>query len=154
MQSFIHHEEVVLPADRGTVFDFFSNAANLQELTPDWIEFKILTPQPIHLHQGTLIDYQLRIHGIPIRWRTEILRWNPPHSFVDTQILGPYTRWVHEHRFEPVPGGTRMIDHVEYRPPGGWLINRLFVRRDVQRIFNFRRETLVRRFGGARSAMS
>jgi len=91
---------------------------------------------------GTLIDYQFRIRGLPVRWRTEITAWQPPHRFVDEQKRGPYRLWVHEHRFEPNDGGTLCTDHVRYAVPGGKLVHRLFVRPDVERIFAFRAEKL------------
>jgi ligand-binding SRPBCC domain-containing protein len=87
---------------------------------------------------GTLIDYRLRIRGLPVRWQTEITAWQPPHRFVDEQKRGPYRLWVHEHRFESKAGGTLCTDHVRYAVPGGEWVHRLFVRRDVERIFAFR----------------
>ena len=100
------------------------------------------------MRPGTLIDYRLGIHGLPLRWRTEITKWNPPVSFVDVQRRGPYILWHHTHTFAEQHGGTLCRDAVRYRPRGGALMNRLFVRRDVERIFAFRRERLVRIFGG------
>jgi ligand-binding SRPBCC domain-containing protein len=85
------------------------------------------------MRPGAVIDYRLRLHGFPIRWQTEITSWEPPFRFVDEQRRGPYLLWIHEHRFEPLDGGTRVEDYVRYRPPGGWLVERLFVRRDVTR---------------------
>jgi ligand-binding SRPBCC domain-containing protein len=93
---------------------------------------------------GTLIDYRLRVHGMPTRWRTLISAWDPPHRFIDEQVRGPYRLWVHEHTFEACEQGTLVRDHVRYAPPGGWLIDQLFVRRDVGRIFAFRKEALRR----------
>ena len=98
----------------------------------------MLTPEPIEMRAGTLIDYRLSWRGIPLRWRTEIEVWEPPHRFIDNQIRGPYRLWRHEHRFEEENGGTRVTDTVRYAAPGGALINRLFVSRDVQRIFDHR----------------
>lgn len=139
--------EVWLPKAPEEVFQFFSQSCNLQAITPDWLDFQVLTPEPIVMRPGTLIDYRLRIHGFPIRWRTEITDWEPPHRFVDEQLRGPYRLWRHEHRFLPRDGGTLATDLVRYAVPGGKLIDRLFIRRDVERIFAFRQKKLLERFG-------
>ena len=120
------------------VFAFFADAFNLEQITPPWLHFHVLTPAPIAMQPGTLIDYKLRLHGIPIRWRSEITAWQPPFFFIDEQRKGPYRLWHHEHRFEPRDGGTLVTDHVDYRVIGGRLVNRFFVRRDLDRIFAFR----------------
>lgn len=133
--------------DLDTTFRFFADAGNLQRLTPPWLDFSILTPGPIPMHAGALIDYQLRVHGIPIRWRTEIAEWQPPHRFVDRQLRGPYRLWHHTHTFTPVAGGTVVEDTVRYRPFGGALVHRLFVRRDLEGIFTFRQEQILNAFG-------
>ena len=133
---------------RDEVFHFFADAANLEAITPPWLRFEILTPLPIQMRPGTLIDYRLRVRGIPIRWRTEIMEWNPPHHFVDRQISGPYHVWHHTHMFSEKDGGTLCRDEVIYRPRGGWLMNKLFVRRDVEKIFAFR-EVQLRKYLGS-----
>ncbi|MGD2218269.1 MAG: SRPBCC family protein [Gemmatimonadales bacterium] len=120
------------------VFDFFANAHNLERLTPPFLRFEVLTPDPIILRQGTVIDYRLRVRGIPVRWRSEISVWEPPRRFVDTQLRGPYRWWVHEHRFEPAGGGTLMTDRVEYGVLGGALVNLLLVEPDLRRIWAYR----------------
>jgi ligand-binding SRPBCC domain-containing protein len=127
-----------LPARRPRVFDFFSDAFQLETLTPPWLHFSVLTPAPIPIAAGTLIDYRLRLHGVPIRWQSRICLWEPPFRFVDEQTRGPYRRWYHEHVFEDVPGGTICRDIVDYAVPGGWLMDRLLVRTDIARIFRFR----------------
>jgi len=132
----------------GTVFPFFAAAENLEAITPPWLGFKILTPQPIAMHAGTLIDYRIKLHGLPMRWRTEITSWEPPFKFVDAQLKGPYRRWIHTHTFEERDGGTLCRDHVEYAVPGGVVIERLFVRRQVEAIFAYRQQVLTQRFGG------
>lgn len=142
MTEFEFHSEVTLPRPLDEVFAFFGDARNLQAITPPWLEFKVETPEPIEMKPGTLIDYRLRVHGFPLRWRTRINVWEPPHRFVDEQLRGPYRRWIHEHTFVPVGGGTHCHDHVRYAVPGGRLINRLFVQRDVERIFRHRNERL------------
>lgn len=139
-----------LPPPPDAVFPFFADAANLQALTPPWLSFAILTPQPIAMRKGVEIDYRLRVHGLPLRWRSRIDAWDPPRRFVDVQLRGPYSLWHHEHRFEPERGGTRAIDEVRLRPRGGPfapLLFALFVRRDLNAIFSFRRRALAERFG-------
>jgi ligand-binding SRPBCC domain-containing protein len=101
------------------------------------------------MRPGAFIDYRIRIHGIPLRWRTEITDWAPPVRFVDVQRRGPYRMWVHTHEFESQDGGTLCKDHVEYAVPGGSVIHRLFVRGDIEKIFAFRRTALAARFSGA-----
>jgi len=130
--------EVWLPRPRSEVFPFFAEARNLEALTPPWLRFEVRTPAPIEMRAGTLIDYRIRVHGLPIRWRTEIREWRPPHGFVDVQLRGPYRLWEHTHTFEERDGGTLCRDVVRYLPLGGALVNWLFVRRDVERIFAFR----------------
>jgi ligand-binding SRPBCC domain-containing protein len=135
-----------LPAARDEVFGFFSDAANLEALTPAWLKFHIATPQPILIRTGTTIDYRLRVHGVPMRWQSEITRWEPPTRFVDEQRIGPYRRWIHTHTFDEERGGTRVGDKVDFAVPGGKPIEWI-VARDVRRIFAFRREMLLKRFG-------
>lgn len=142
--------ELRVPAPIGEVFDFFSDARNLEQITPPWLKFEVLTPDPIEMRPGTLIDYRLRIRGVPVRWQSEISTWEPPFRFVDEQRRGPYKTWHHEHTFEEIEGGTLIRDDVRYVGPGWFLeplVNRFFVERDVQRIFGYRREVLVAKFG-------
>ncbi|MHC4941360.1 MAG: SRPBCC family protein [Planctomycetota bacterium] len=127
--------ESVLPRPIEEVFAFFADADNLNQLTPPWLRFRILSPLPITMQKGARIEYRLRIHGAPVYWRTEISEWKPPHLFVDWQVRGPYRSWVHTHRFETVEGGTRVTDEVRYRVPGGPFVHGLLVRRDLLRIF-------------------
>jgi len=143
MKEFYFKAEQWLPRPRAEVFQFFGEARNLEAITPRWLNFEVLTPAPIVMRPGTLIDYRIRIHGVPVRWRTEITEWSPPHQFVDVQLRGPYTLWHHTHTFEERDGGTQCFDEVRYYPRGGALMNWLFVRRDVERIFAFRRERLA-----------
>ena len=135
-----------VPRPLDDVFAFFSDAANLEALTPQWLHFRILTPQPIAMRPGTLIDYRIRLHGIPISWQSEITDWSPPRQFVDEQRRGPYRRWIHTHTFAAEGIGTRVSDRVDFEVPFGWLAGR-FVLRDVEKIFAFRRRQLVKRFG-------
>ena len=124
------------------VFAFFADAGNLETITPPWLRFEILTKQPIEIRAGTRIEYRIRLHGIPLRWQSEITVWEPPLRFVDEQRRGPYRRWVHEHAFVESGSGTEMRDFVQYAPIGGKWIDRLFVRRDVKRIFEYRNRVL------------
>ncbi len=129
------------PVER--VFPFFGDAHNLEAITPAFLRFRVLTPRPIEMREGVLLEYRLRVHGVPIRWRTEIPVWEAPHRFVDNQIRGPYALWRHTHTFEAIDGATRTrcTDEVLYRPRG-WvlagLVNRFFVERDVLSIFRYR----------------
>ena len=153
MKTFKHESSVWVPRPLDEVFAFFSDAHNLEILTPPWLKFEVLTPRPIHLDVGVTIDYRLRIHGIPIRWRSEIAAWEPPHRFVDKQLRGPYRVWDHEHCFREERGGTVSEDRVIYAVPGGALINRFFVARDVDKIFAFRSKKLRELFGGDDGAL-
>lgn len=144
--------ELWLPRPREALVPFFADARNLERITPPFLHFRILTPQPIEMRPGTLIDYRLSLHGLPMRWRTEIAVWEPPRRFVDVQLRGPYRKWVHEHTFEPVDGGTLCRDRVEYAVPGGCLVHRLLVERDVRRIFAYRQEVLRSLFGSVAPA--
>jgi len=147
MTMHIFETELWLPVPREKVFPFFADAHNLETITPPWLNFRILTPGVISMRVGTLIDYQIRIHGFPVCWRTEITGWDPPSGFRDEQRNGPYRVWRHTHTFEEKDGGTLCRDHVAYAVPGGALINRLFVRKDVEKIFAYRAEALKRQFG-------
>jgi ligand-binding SRPBCC domain-containing protein len=141
-----------LPRPRDEVFSFFSDAFNLERLTPSTLRFRVLTPPPIEMRAGTLIDYRLRIRGIPVRWQSEITVWEPPYRFVDEQRRGPYRLWCHEHRFEERDGGTLCRDFIRYAAPGGPLVNRLLVAPDVRRIFDYRRAELARVLGAGIAA--
>ena len=135
-----------LPRLRTEVFQFFSDAKNLQKITPPWLDFRVVGMTTPQIGQGTKIDYRLKIRGLPVKWQSEIIVWDPPYRFVDRQVRGPYAAWNHEHRFEERDGGTECTDTIEYFPPGGIvapLIDRLFVARDVRQIFEFRREQLA-----------
>ena len=141
--SFCLEAVCVLPRPIHEVFEFFQDAHNLEALTPPFLKFKVLTPHPIKMATGTLIDYRLRLHGIPIRWRTQILEWDPPHGFVDDQIKGPYRQWHHTHSFVETDEGTLCKDRVLYRVPGGALIQKWFVGPDVEKIFHYRHQRLA-----------
>ncbi len=130
------------------LFPFFSDEKNLEILTPPWLGFKVLRKSTAQVTQGTLIDYKLKIHGAPVRWRTRIEEWTPPHRFVDTQLKGPYQLWHHTHTFEPLGNGTLLTDRVFYKLPL-WplgIVAQAFVNKDVQQIFAYRRTTIAKKF--------
>jgi len=131
------------------VFDFFSKAENLNEITPPNLSFTILTPLPIHLKKGALIDYRIKLFGIPMKWKTEICNWNPPYEFTDKQLSGPYTTWIHTHRFEEKDGGVLMTDTIQYQSKGYFLapiLHWLFVDAQVKKIFDYREAKLLSLF--------
>jgi ligand-binding SRPBCC domain-containing protein len=134
-------------------FDFYADAHNLERITPPLLRFEVTTPRPIAMGAGTLIEYRLRLHGIPVRWRTRIEAWEPPRRFVDMQIKGPYSLWEHTHTFEQDgPEATIIRDRVRYSIPFGplgELADRLLVRRDLKQIFDDRRDAVARELGGA-----
>lgn len=142
MKIFKIETELWVPKAKDIVFDFFSDARNLNQLTPPLLEFKIVTPDPIIMAVGTLIDYKLKIRGIPVNWQSEITTWDKPHNFVDQQRKGPYRHWVHQHQFIEKDGGTLVKDQVDYSVFGGALINKFFVAKDLQNIFDYRKKEL------------
>jgi ligand-binding SRPBCC domain-containing protein len=134
------HEQVV-PRKLEQVFDFFSRAENLEVITPDWLHFKIASISPQPIQKGTLISYNLRVRGLPLRWTSEIKEWNPPTKFVDFQTRGPYKLWHHTHLFIAEGNNTRIIDHVIYDLPFGPLgriAHSALVKSDVKKIFRYR----------------
>jgi len=128
------------------VFPFFADAFNLEAITPPLLRFRVVTPGPIAMQAGTLIQYRLRLRGVPVTWKTLIQEWTPARRFVDTQLSGPYALWHHAHEFDPLPGErTLMTDTVRYAVglgPLGTVAHRVLVRRDVEAIFDYRREAL------------
>ena len=142
MKTFLFKTQQTLERPLTEVFDFFSNAHNLAEITPPWLNFEVLTPAPIEMIVGTRIDYRLKLRGFPIRWQSEITEWNPPHFFADEQRRGPYRLWRHTHTFDEVKEGVVVGDTVEYAVWGNELIGRLFVRPDIEKIFAYRAEQL------------
>lgn len=139
---------LIVDRPRDEVFRFFADAGNLETLTPSELRFQILTPRPISMAQGTLIDYRLRLFGVPFNWRTLISSWEPPDCFVDEQLRGPYRSWVHTHVFREVAGGTEILDRVVYQLPLPWLgpLAHRPVGRQLERIFNYRQQVLERIF--------
>lgn len=147
MRLYSFQSKLWLPRNRSEVFEFFSNANNLGQIAPSWVRFHLISSSPEEMREGTELQYRLKIHGIPIAWRSRIVAWDPPNRFVDEQVQGPYRQWIHEHRFIEVRGGTSYEDRLQYAPLGGALINALFVRRDIEKIFAYRSERLQAIFG-------
>jgi uncharacterized protein (TIGR01777 family) len=143
--TMLFHEQWV-PRPPDEVFPFFADAHNLERITPPFLKFRILNVSTPVLQNGTRIDYQLSLHGVPVRWQSLIRDWNPNRSFVDSQTRGPYRRWDHTHEFEPHRGGTILRDRVQYELPlgavGGIVAGR-FVARDLDALFAYRR-TVIR----------
>jgi ligand-binding SRPBCC domain-containing protein len=146
MNDTLFSSELWLPRSPEEIFPFFGDAHNLEILTPPWLRFQILSEDPITMGPGTLIDYRINFRGIGLRWRTRIEVWAPPHRFIDVQVKGPYRQWHHEHIFEAQDNGTLCRDHIRYAVLGGPLVDRLFVRGDVEKIFEFRRRKLLEIF--------
>jgi ligand-binding SRPBCC domain-containing protein len=146
VRLFEQSQRVEVPIARA--FDFYGDAGNLEPLAPPWLHFEVTSP-PVALQAGTLLDYRLRLHGVPLRWQTQIVTWEPPERFVDIQAKGPFDLWEHTHLFEEDGDATTVIrDHVRYAIPFGPLgaiAERLFVRRDLKRIFAYRNQAVSER---------
>jgi ligand-binding SRPBCC domain-containing protein len=142
-------QRIALPVE--PTFAFYGDAHNLERITPPWLGFEVTTPAPIEMGVGTLIEYRLRLHRVPVRWRTRIALWEPPRRFVDVQVHGPYSLWEHTHTFEEDgPEATIIGDRVRYSipfGPVGELADRLLVRRDLQQVFDYRRDAVARELG-------
>ena len=139
------HRDALVHAPLAEAFAFFADAANLERLTPPWLRFSIRSSTPVLMRAGLEIEYRIHLYGVPIRWVSVIDVWEPGVRFVDRQVTGPYVWWRHEHRFEPAGDATRVLDDVDYVPLGAWVTGR-FVRRDVERIFEYRQHALQRIF--------
>ena len=146
---------LTLALPRRQIFEFFADAGNLERITPPELNFHIVTPQPIEIRRGALIDYKLRLRGLPITWRTEISIWDPPNEFVDRQLSGPYRQWIHRHTFTELgPEKTLIEDEVRYRLPLEPLGNvaHFIVRRELAYIFDFRQKAVAEMLGNVKSA--
>ena len=147
MKESVIQREMTLPRGIEEVFRFFSDPQNLGAITPPWLHFEVVACSTASITEGTVIDYRLRVRGLPLRWRSVIRGWQPPSRFTDEQVVGPYRRWIHEHSFADQGGATRVRDRVRYAVPGGALVDRLLVRPDLERIFDFRAERLAALLG-------
>jgi len=140
-------QRVEVPIKRA--FDFYGDSHNLEPLTPPWLHFEVTTPGELIFRPGTLLDYRLKLHGVPVRWQTRIETWEPPVRFVDTQLKGPYSLWEHTHLFEKDGDAATFIhDRVRYAiplGPLGQLAHVFFVRRDLERIFDYRAKAVAER---------
>jgi ligand-binding SRPBCC domain-containing protein len=138
-----------IPRATDAVFAFFADIGNLERITPPELRFRLMTPPPVEMRHGALIEFRLALYGLPFGWRTEISRWEPPVRFVDRQLAGPYAQWIHLHEFSAERGGTRMVDRVDYILPLGRLgrVGLPLVRRQLDRIFDFREATIQRLLG-------
>jgi len=148
-ETHILDREQRVPGPPEDVFPFFEDAYNLEDITPPFLGFRVVTPRPIEMRAGALIEYRLKLHGVPVRWKTQIESFDPPHTFTDVQLSGPYKLWHHTHVFEPDGrGGTLMRDRVLYEMPFGpfgEVAHTLLVKRDLRRIFDFRQQMVARR---------
>jgi ligand-binding SRPBCC domain-containing protein len=142
MKTFRLQTQLWLPQPRDKIFAFFADPRNLDRLTPEWLKFRIETADTSKIGCGARLDYRLRVHGIPIRWRSEISAWDPPNLFIDRQSKGPYALWIHRHTFVESDGGTIVGDDVEYAVPGGALVQKFLVAPDLARIFSYRHRVL------------
>lgn len=143
MPRFLLERQVRIRRPVEALFPFFADPRNLEAITPPWLRFRIVSSTDAPVRAGAEIEYRLRLHGLPIRWRSRITLWEPPRRFVDEQIAGPFRYWRHLHELEPDGDGTIVRDRVEYEVPGGRAVNRLFVRRELERIFDHRHRRLL-----------
>jgi ligand-binding SRPBCC domain-containing protein len=150
MRTYRLERTQIVPRSVEETFAFFADAANLEAITPPWLRFRIVTPPPTRMGQGTRIEFRLRWRGVPLRWLTRIQEWCENERFVDQQIRGPYGLWHHLHTFTPVPGGTRVADVVSYAlslGPLGRLAHAVIVGRDLDAIFDYRADQIATLLG-------
>ena len=150
MHVYTLQREQLIPVSPAETFDFFADAFNLEAITPPWLEFEVVTPRPIAMGDGALVEYRLKLYTLPLRWLTRIEAWEPGRRFADRQIRGPYRLWHHTHSFVAHERGTLMRDFVRYAlplGPVGRLARAVLVRRDLDRIFDYRRDAVASRLG-------
>jgi ligand-binding SRPBCC domain-containing protein len=143
--------EMLVQRPISEVFPFFENAHNLARITPDWLKFTVLTPDPLDMKVGLEIEYKIRLLGVPMNWKSVIAEYEPPFHFVDEQVQGPYRYWHHSHDFRPEGGGTRVIDSVDYAlalDPLSRIAHAVMVRHQLNAIFRYRQEALSKIFKG------
>lgn len=152
-RTYTLNREQLIARPLDEVFAFFADAGNLEEITPLWLHFQFVTPLPIEVRPGALIDYRLRLCGVPFAWRTRIETFVPGESFTDVQVRGPYKLWHHRHEFRETPEGTLMTDRVDYQMPLsvlGRAAHGLFVRNMLEKIFDYRRQRTEELLGSGR----
>jgi ligand-binding SRPBCC domain-containing protein len=142
MKTYRFKTRLLLPVPRARLFEFFAEPGNLERITPPWLRFEMITSPTAAIKSGTLLDYRLRLRGIPMRWQSEITVWEPPSRFIDRQTRGPYSLWVHEHTFTERDGVTVVGDNVEYGVPGGKIVQKFLVAPELERIFKYRHKIL------------
>lgn len=150
MSEYNLRKSMVLGKPIKETFDFFADAANLEKITPPALQFRITTPQPIEIQEGTIIEYGLRLHGVPMNWKTLISEWDPPHSFTDEALKSPYALWIHKHTFKKLDENrTEIKDEVRYKLPFGPLgtLAHWYVRGELERIFEFRQQSVLELLG-------
>ena len=137
----LFEQQQCIPKPLNEVFDFFSDVKNLELLTPPLLNFKVLDKSTENIQEGTKINYKLKIHGVPAKWTSQIINWQPMNEFADVQLKGPYAKWYHRHLFRPLAGGVLLEDKVVYRLPfsriGGNLLH-WFILMDIKTIFSYR----------------
>jgi ligand-binding SRPBCC domain-containing protein len=144
------HRRQWVPHPLETVFEFFERPENLVLITPPWLGLRLRTPGPLTMRAGLVIDYHVRVLGVTTRWRSLIADYDPPHAFCDVQVVGPYRRWSHRHRFHHEDGGTAIEDLIVYEPPLGPLgdvLDALVIRRQLAAIFEYRRVRIAALLG-------
>jgi len=147
-------DRFVVKSDPATTWAFFSSAENLPRITPKWLSFELLTPEPINIGLDTVLDYRIKSNGIPLRWKSLIVAWEPMRLFVDLQVKGPYATWCHRHTFEPTEEGVICSDRVVYKLPGGpigRMVHAAMVKRQLVEIFRYRREMISKELGWGRA---
>jgi len=151
--EFVVEHWLPLPIDK--VFSFFKEPKNLEQITPGYLNFKVLKQSSGLIGEGTKINYKLSLHGIPMWWQSKIVDWEPNHKFSDTQTHGPYNHWYHTHEFEEKEGGTLIRDHVKYKLPlgiPGDCVAGSWVQKDLENIFDYRRKKIEEIFKDQASA--
>ena len=145
---FIFEQEQIINQPLSKLFPFFERPENLSKLTPKWLSFEIRTKLPLEMKQGATFEYTISLFGIPMKWKTLIVKYSPPNIFIDEQVKGPYKKWVHTHSFKEINGKVTMADRVEYDLYGGFLkyIINIFVAISVKKIFNYRKISIEKEF--------